>query len=74
MCLTATGIAARGKVRERGMALNVAYGIGVAFLYWIFYSFCVSLGYGDMLPPALSVWIANLVFFSFGTLLLLNVE
>jgi len=68
-----TGLAARGTLRE-GMPVVIAYGIGTAFIYWIFYSFCLSLGYGEMLPPVIAAWTANLTFFSFGALTLLNAE
>jgi len=64
MCMVGTGLAARGTVRE-GMPVVIAYGIGTAFIYWIFYSFCLSLGYGEMLPPAIAAWTSNLVFFQF---------
>ena len=73
MCIVGTGIALKEKKRE-GLALNIAYGIGIVFLYWIFYSFCVSLGYGEMLPPFIAAWTANLVFLSFGVITLLNAE
>jgi lipopolysaccharide export system permease protein len=73
MCMVGTGLAARGKVTE-GMPVIIAYGIGTAFIYWIFYSFCLSLGYGEMLPPGVAVWTANLAFFCFGALTLLNAD
>lgn len=73
MCLVGTGIALKGKVRE-GLPVAVAYGIGIAFLYWVFYSFCISLGYGEMLPPAAAAWVANLVFLCFGLYTLLGAE
>ncbi len=73
MCLAGTGVALRKKMKE-GLPVGITYGIGIAFLYWIFYSFCVSLGYGEVLPPVISVWTANFVFTCFGVLLLLNAE
>ena len=73
MCMVGTGLAAGGSVGE-GMPVVIAYGIGTAFIYWIFFSFCLSLGYGEMLPPAIAAWTANLAFFSFGALTLLNAE
>ncbi len=73
MCLAGTGVALRGKMKE-GLPVGITYGIGIAFLYWIFYSFCVSLGYGEVLPPVIAVWTANFVFICFGVFLLLNVE
>jgi len=73
MCMVGTGIGARGKIKE-GMPVVIALGIGTAFLYWIFYSFCLSLGYGEMLPPGIAAWTANLAFFCFGAITLLNAE
>lgn len=57
-----------------GLALAVAVGLGVAFLYWVFYSFCLSLGYGQMLPPPLAAWAANLVFACLAAVLTLSTE
>ena len=52
----------------------VVYGLSASFLYWIFYSFCVSLGYGEMLPPVLAAWTTNFIFLCFGVWTLLNAE
>ncbi len=62
MCLVGSALALRGKTRE-GMAVSFAYGIVTAFVYWSLYSLCLSLGYGQILPPLLAAWMANLVFF-----------
>jgi lipopolysaccharide export system permease protein len=71
MCLLGTGIGVSAGIRE-GLPTAVAYGIGIAFLYWMFYSFCLSLGYGALLPPMISAWAGNLVFFSGGLYLFLS--
>ncbi|MDM8514632.1 LPS export ABC transporter permease LptG [Desulfobacterales bacterium HSG16] len=73
LCLVGAGIAAKGKMKE-GLPLDIAFGIGITFLYWIFYSFCLSLGYGEMLPPLIAAWTANIIFSCVGMLLLLNSE
>ena len=73
MCMIGTGLSTRGKMKE-GMPVVIAYGIGTAFIYWIFYSFCLSLGYGEMLPPVVAAWTANIAFFCFGALTLLNAD
>lgn len=73
MVLVGTGIGVREKVKE-GLPISVAYGIGIALLYWVFYSFCVSLGYGEMLPPFIAAWTANLLFLCVGIILLVNAE
>jgi lipopolysaccharide export system permease protein len=67
------GIVLRGKLRE-GISVSVTYGLGIAFLYWIFNSFCMSLGYAGMIPPLISAWLANLVFFCTAALLFLRAE
>ncbi|MCU0598465.1 MAG: LPS export ABC transporter permease LptG [Desulfobacterales bacterium] len=73
MSLIGSGLALRGRTRE-GMAVSFAYGILTAFGYWGIYSFCLSLGYGDMIPPLIAAWTANTIFFCIGGLLLLNIE
>ena len=61
MSLMAAGFAFRRRMRE-GIAISIAYGIGVIFLYWSLHSFSMSLGYGGRLPPLLAAWLANIVF------------
>ena len=73
LCLVATGISFRGRISE-GLPVVIAYGLGIVFLYWIFNSFCISLGYGEMLPPLIAVWTANLIAACVGVLILLYVE
>ncbi len=73
LCIVGMGIAVKGKIKE-GLAVGIAYGIGIAFFYWVFYSFCLSLGYGEMLPPVIAAWTANVVFLCFGVFNLLNAE
>ena len=73
MCLLATGIAVRVK-KGRTLSVSITYGIGIIFLYWILYSFCLSLGYGGLLPPVIAAWMANIIFLCFGGLILLNAE
>ncbi len=73
LALVGTGIAVRPSMKE-GLAVSIAYGIGIAFLYWTFYSFCLSLGYGEILAPVVAAWTANLIFFCFAVLLLLHAE
>lgn len=73
MSIVGVGIAIRGKIKG-GLPIGIAYGLGLAFLYWVSYSFCVSLGYGAVLPPFIAVWTANFVFLCFGFFSLLNAE
>jgi lipopolysaccharide export system permease protein len=71
--LFGAGLALRGTTRD-GMAISFAYGILTAFVYWSFYSFCLSLGYGNVLPPLLAAWIANIIFFIAAGLAVYNLE
>jgi len=60
--------------RKEGFAANVFYGIVLAFSYWTLHSFCLSLGYGELLPAFVAPWIANGVFACFGIFLLLHAD
>ncbi|MFH1980552.1 MAG: LPS export ABC transporter permease LptG [Pseudomonadota bacterium] len=73
MSITGVGIAVRRSLRE-GMAMSVVYGVAVAFLYWVFHSFCLSLGYGEMLPAWGAAWVANLVFICLSSFLMMTAE
>ena len=47
--------------------------LGLAFLYWALYSFSISLGYGGIVYPVVSAFIADILFGIFGiTFLILN--
>jgi lipopolysaccharide export system permease protein len=73
LCFAGIGISLK-TTRKEGPGTGIAIGIGTAFLYWIFYSFCLSLGYGEMLPPVIAAWTANLVFMCFAVITLLNAD
>jgi len=73
MCMVGAGIAFKGK-DKKSLAVSIAYGIGIASLYWIFFSFCISLGHGEKLPPFIAAWAANLVFLCWGGVILLKTE
>jgi len=62
------------KKQGEGFAMGITYGIGASFLYWIMYSFFLSMGYNGSLHPLLSAWLVNIVFISFGFLMLLHVD
>ncbi len=73
MTLTAVAISL-GTGRKDSLPISIAFGILAAFIYWIFYSFCLSLGYGEILPPWLAAWSANAIFMAIATFMLLNVS
>ena len=73
VCLMGTGIAVKRKSRE-GPSVSIAFGAAMVFLYWVLHSFCLSLGYGGLLPPVISAWISNIIFLCYGVLNLINAE
>ena len=73
MVMIGSGIALT-RERHEGIPVSVGLGIGTAFLFWVFYSICLSLGYGEMLPPVIAAWAADVVFLCVGGLLLQDIE
>jgi len=73
MALTGAATGMRSFVKAN-IPVAIAIGIVIAFMYWIMYGFCLSLGYGTILPPIISAWAANLFFLCFGILYLINTE
>jgi lipopolysaccharide export system permease protein len=73
LCIIGTGITLR-KNTSHGLSMTIIYGITVVFLYWISQSFCLSLGYGGILPPVIAAWISNFIFACFAGFNLLNAE
>ncbi len=73
MGLVGVGLTARKKL-TKGLPVSISLGLGIAFAYWVFRSFCISLGYGEVLPPVIAAWTANTLFFGVAVLLLMNAE
>jgi lipopolysaccharide export system permease protein len=73
LCVLALGIGVKRKYRDNLFAV-IATGIGVALLFWILNSFCLSLGYGGVLPPIAAAWVANCVFACASVAVLSNLE
>ena len=73
VCLIGAGITLR-KITKHGLSVNISLGIVVIFLYWVIHSFCMSLGYGGMLPPVIAAWMSNFIFACFAIFYLLNSE
>jgi lipopolysaccharide export system permease protein len=61
-------------VRGSGMALGIGLALIVGFMYWTTHSVAIALGRSEVLTPMLAGWMANLVFLSFGSYLLLKVR
>jgi lipopolysaccharide export system permease protein len=59
---------------KENLPVGIALGVMIAFSYWIVYGFCLSLGYGSVLPPIISAWVANIFFFFAGVIYLVYAE
>jgi len=60
--------------RSGSMALGIAVSTCLGLTYWVFFSFCISLGKGGILSPFISAWIANIIFGMLGIYLFLRVR
>jgi lipopolysaccharide export system permease protein len=45
---------------------NIGLCVGLAFLYWMFYSSSITLGRSGILPPMASAWIPNILMVGFS--------
>lgn len=68
MAVLGGAIALRGK-RGQGLALNVVFGMILAFAYWVVHSLCLSMGYAGLYPPILAAWTANILFAALSAIL-----
>ncbi len=73
MAMIGSALGMRSLVKEN-LPMGIAMGIGISFLYYIMHGFCMSLGYGKVLPAFISAWIANLFFFCLAILFLIAVD
>ena len=60
--LTIMGVALSSKKRRGGIGWNIGLGIGLAFTYILFLKFSQMFVYTDTLPPAVALWLPNMVF------------
>jgi len=77
VCLVLTMVGAGLILRpgdKEGLTVKIAFGLGIAFLYWMLHSFFVSLGYGGVLFPVLAAWMTNIIFTGVSAVLLLTGE
>ena len=61
---------------HRGIGQAISRGVGMSLImalaYWILFSVCVALGYGQIIPPLISAWLPNILFALAGSWLLLQ--
>ena len=73
ICIVGIGTTVKRNRRE-GASVSIVFGALVVFLYWVMNGFCLSLGYGGLLPPIISAWISNIIFSCYAVLNLMNAE
>lgn len=54
----------------RGVSRGIGLSLIVAVAYWVIYSLCITLGYGQVLSPFLAAWLPNMLFGLVGVLLM----
>lgn len=55
-----------GRARSGGLMANLGICLGLIFVYWIFYSSALTLGYHGDIPPILAAWGPNLIMGTLG--------
>ncbi len=60
--LTIMGVALSSKKRRGGIGWNIGIGIALAFTYILFLRFSQMFVHTDTLPPAIALWLPNIVF------------
>ena len=60
--LTIMGVALSSKKRRGGIGWNIGIGIALAFTYILFLRFSQMFVHTGALPPAIALWLPNLVF------------
>ena len=68
------GIPISVKFEKIGTPSAISLGVCLCFLYYVVLGFARSLGLSGTLPPILSAWLTNLVFFFFGVYLMMKIE
>jgi lipopolysaccharide export system permease protein len=74
LVMVLTGIPIALGLRRGGTPLAVSLGVGVCFLYLVNFGVARSLGLSGVLPPYISAWVANIVFFLLGIYLMMRLK
>ena len=60
--------------KRGGTPLAVSIGVIACFMYLVIFGFSRSFGLSEILPPFISAWLANLVFFFIGSYMFMHVD
>lgn len=74
MILLAAPVAHSLHRREKGLALGIAIGFGLGFLYFITDGLVLSLGESGAIPPFFAAWLPIMLFASIGGAWLIRLE
>lgn len=64
--LALVGASVGAGTKKSGSGMGIGVSIILVFSYYVFMSFCRSLGQGGYIPPIAAAWIPNLMFLSCG--------
>ncbi len=60
--------------RQKHFARSIGLTLLIGFNYWIIHEFALGVGRGNVLPPALAGWTANILFLGIGVFLMSRVR
>lgn len=66
------GIALSSRSKKGGGLVTAGLGLLISLLYWLGYTFSLSIGYTGMLPPVLAAWTVPFLFGSFAVYLFIK--
>jgi lipopolysaccharide export system permease protein len=71
MMVVGIAMALLGEQRS-SIVVRIAISMCMAFIYWVFFSLCITSGYSGILPPLVAGWLANVLFLANGLYLLIT--
>jgi lipopolysaccharide export system permease protein len=63
------GMSLSGRAQMGGGLFTAGLGLGMSLLYWLGYTFSLSIGYAGILPPVIASWLAPVIFGSLSVYL-----
>ena len=59
---------------QNKIIFSIMYGLAVVFFYWVFNSFCIALGFGEILPPHFAAFISIFILILFSSYIFLDIN
>ncbi len=60
--------------RQKHFARSIGFTLLIGFHYWVIHEFALGVGRGNVMPPALAGWTANILFLGIGVFLMSRVR